>query len=276
MKYWNLCLFSRKMRLPVLTGAVIFGVLLAPGFGFASEDRPDQPKSKAHHPFQPGEKLTYTISWSNVFSAGTAVLEVKQETSADGGDVLRFVSTARSIGAVDKFYTVRDNVQSLVDYRTLRSISYDMSSAHSKKRKQRKLLFDHDKGTVTYTADGNAVTENIKENTQDALSSVYYLRTAPEFIEGKSIVVDIYDSGKNWAVEIQVLGRERIKTPAGEFNTIKVRTYPKYEGVFMHKGEIFMWLTDDSRRIPVLMKSSITIGSIMATLTDMKLGDEAR
>ena len=56
----------------------------------------------------------------------------------------------------------------------------------------------------------------------------------------------------------------------GEFNTIKVRTYPKYEGVFMHKGEIFMWLTDDYRKIPVLMKSTIAIGSIVATLTEMK------
>jgi hypothetical protein len=40
----------------------------------------------------------------------------------------------------------------------------------------------------------------------------------------------------------------------------------------MNKGEIFIWLTDDSRKIPVLMKSTIAIGSIMTTLTDMKLG----
>jgi hypothetical protein len=41
----------------------------------------------------------------------------------------------------------------------------------------------------------------------------------------------------------------------------------------MHKGEIFIWLTDDSRKIPVLMKSTITIGSIVSSLTEMKLGD---
>ena len=43
----------------------------------------------------------------------------------------------------------------------------------------------------------------------------------------------------------------------------------------MHKGEIFIWLTDDDRKVPVLMKSTITIGSIVSTLTEMKLGDEA-
>ena len=91
------------------------------------------------------------------------------------------------------------------------------------------------------------------------------------------ITVDIYAGGKNRAVEVYVLGRERIKTPVGEFNTIKLKTYPKYEGVFMNKGEIFIWITwitDDSRRIPMLMKSTITIGSLVAMLSEMKLGDD--
>ena len=85
-------------------------------------------------------------------------------------------------------------------------------------------------------------------------------------------MVDVHDGGKNWSVEIQTLGKEKITTPAGEFNTIKVKTYPKYEGVFMHKGEIYIWLTDDARKIPVLMKSIITIGSIVATLTNIEDG----
>ena len=265
---------SRKMQLSVLAYAVMLGLTFAPGLGIASE-RAAPPTTKVSHPFNPGEKLTYNISWSNVFSAGTAVMEVKKEKAADGGDVLRFTSKANSTGMVDKVYKVLDVVHSVVDYRTLQSISYDLSSVHGKKKKLRTLLFDHDKETVTYAVDGVKATLEIPENTQDALSSLYYIRTKPDFIEGKTIVVNIHDSGKNWAVEIQVLGRERIKTPAGEFNTIKVRTYPKYEGVFMHKGEIFMWFTDDKRKIPVLMKSTITIGSVMATLTDMKLGDDA-
>ena len=40
----------------------------------------------------------------------------------------------------------------------------------------------------------------------------------------------------------------------------------------MHKGEIMIWLTDDARRVPVLMKSTISIGSIVATLTEMEAG----
>ncbi len=105
---------------------------------------------------------------------------------------------------------------------------------------------------------------------QDALSSLFYLRTRDDFTIGKTHVIEVHDSGKNWSVEVQTLAREKVKTPAGVFHTIKVKTFPRYEGVFMNKGEIFIWLTDDSRKIPVLMKSTISIGSIMTTLTDMK------
>ena len=269
-----LFLFSRGMRLRTLVCALILSSLVVLRPCFASE-RTDQQTAKFHQPFHPGEKLTYNISWSNVFSAGTAVMEVKEEKAADGREVLRFVSTARSIGMVNKVYPILDTVQSVVDYRSLQSISYDLSSSHGKRKKKRSLLFDHEKRTVTYSENGAVETLHVPDNTLDALSSLYYLRTKTEFVAGKTIVVDVHDSGKNWAVEVQVLGRERMKTPVGEFNTIKLKTYPKYEGVFMNKGEIFIWITDDSRRVPVLMKSTITIGSIMATLTDMQLGDAA-
>jgi hypothetical protein len=42
----------------------------------------------------------------------------------------------------------------------------------------------------------------------------------------------------------------------------------------MNKGEIFIWLTDDNRKVPVLMKSTISIGSIVSTLTKIRPGRE--
>ncbi|MHB8844616.1 MAG: DUF3108 domain-containing protein [Nitrospirota bacterium] len=254
---------------------VLLGSSILAGSGIASDDA-HAPALKPRRPFHPGEKLVYTVSWSKVFSAGTAVMEVKQEQIENGREAYRFISTARTTGMVKKVYSVHDVVQSLVDRRTFQSISYDLNSKHGSKRKERKIIFNHEAGTALYFSGGDEHVVEIAENAQDALSSLYYVRCQPELIVGKSFVVDILDSGKNWAVEVHVMARERIKTPVGEFDTIKVRTYPKFEGVFMNKGEIFIWLTDDSRRVPVLMKSMITIGSIVATLTDMNLGDESQ
>ena len=275
MNSWNLFLFSREMRLPNRVFALILGAICLAGPGLASE-RSDQQTTKVHHPFHPGEKLTYNISWSNVFSAGTAVMEVKKEKADDGRDVLRFISTARTTGMVDSVYPVRDTIQSVFDPRIMMSLSYSLNQSHGKRKRKRELVFDHGNKKVTVTDDGKQEILDVPGNVQDALSSLYYVRTLEEFITGKPIVVTVHDSGKTWTVEVHVLGREKVKTPAGEFNTIKIKTYPKYEGVFLNKGEIFIWLTDDSRKVPVLMKSTITIGSIVSMLTDMKLGDDAQ
>ena len=267
-------MFSEEMRCFVCRCFLVVVLALPSGTVSASESLAASPAT-SHRPFNSGERLTYTVSWSKIISAGTAVMEVKKERAEGGREVFRFISTARTIGMADKVYRVRDTVQSLFDNRTRESLSYDLDQSHGKRKKQRHTVFDHEAGKVSFTENGKKETIAITRQTQDALSALYYLRTKNDFIVGTPIVFDIHDGGKNWSVEVHVLGRERLKTPVGEFDTIKVKTYPKYEGVFMHKGEIFIWLTDDNRRIPVLMQSTITIGSIVSTLSEMKLGDEA-
>jgi hypothetical protein len=40
----------------------------------------------------------------------------------------------------------------------------------------------------------------------------------------------------------------------------------KSEGIFNRKGDMYIWLTDDQRRIPVRMQTKVAVGSITATL----------
>jgi hypothetical protein len=227
--------------------------------------------------FASGETLIYEVSWSKIVTAGTAVMEVKEEKLANGREAFRFIATSRSVGVVDSFYPVNDRVESLFDPQIMQSLSFNLSESHGKRKRRRTLTFDHAGRTVVSTVNNDPPqTLNIPDPVQDALSSLFYLRTMEDFTIGKTHVIKVHDSGKNWTVEVITLDREKVKTPAGEFNTVKVKTFPRYEGVFMNKGEIFIWLTDDSRKIPVLMKSTISIGSIVTTLTDMKLGEVAR
>jgi hypothetical protein len=204
-------------------------------------------------------------------------MEIKEGTLPDGKQVLRFIVTTRSAGLVDKFYRVNDRLESVFDPEIMQSLKLSLNASHGKKKRRRELVFDHVKNTVISTLnDDPPETIIIPDQVQDALSSLYYLRTRNDLIVGKTIIIPVHDSGKNWSVEIQILGREKVKTQAGEFTTIKVRTFPKYEGVFMNKGEIFIWFTDDGRRVPVLMKSTISIGSLVSTLKKMERGKDMR
>jgi len=249
---------------------------------FASADPSQQPLNHIkiiNHAFTSGEKLTYVISWSKIIDAGIAVMEVNDGPTMDGRPTYHFVSSTRSVGIVDQFYPVRDVVESIVDVRELYCITFKLEESHGSetsfpkiKKRKRIITFDHKNNTALFILNYDTPeTYTIPEQVQDALSSLYYVRTMTDFTIDKPIVVNVFDSGKTWSVEIYTLGRERISTPAGEFDTILVKTYPKYEGVFMNKGEIFIWITDDEKKIPVLMKSTIIIGSIVATLSKIEL-----
>jgi hypothetical protein len=276
METMNLQRVLHARRRFVYVMAICFltlGMMVAPR-AFSAEVRTTASIPHRIQAFKPGEKLTYEISWSNIVTAGTAVLEVNEEKLPNGRMGYAFTATSRSVGVVDKVYPVNDRVQSIFDPQIMQSLSFNLSESHGKRKRRRGLVFDHTGRTVVSTVNNDQPqTLTIPDPVQDALSSLFYLRTLEDFTNGKVHVIEVHDSGKNWSVEVQTLGREKVKTPAGKFNAIKVRTFPKYEGVFMNKGEIFIWLTDDSRKIPVLMKSTISIGSIMSTLTDMKLGE---
>jgi len=224
-------------------------------------------------PFTVGEKLTYLISWSKMIEAGVAAMEVQDGPMIDGRRSYHFVITTQSVGLVEKVYPVRHFVESFADAEGLYSNSFHLSEDLNGKKRKREITFDHKDNTARFVLNYDTPeTYTVPEHVQDALSVLYYVRATQEFLIEKPIVVNVFDSGKTWSVEIYTLGKERISTPLGDFDTIKVRTYPKYEGVFMNKGEIFIWLTDDDKKIPVLMQSTIMIGSIVSTIIKVEKG----
>jgi hypothetical protein len=263
------------MKTSILFVSMVLVFVSAAHAGPAS--KPGNNIKTKNHAFQSGEKLTYIVSWSKILKAGTVTMEVKEEKTPEDRQVYHLTSTAKSSGIVSVFYPVADTAQSILDAEELYSISYTLNMSHGKRKKIRTMTFDHANALVrTTTNNAEQETSRVPQRVQDSLSSLYYVRTIEDMGGKKSIFVDVYDSGKNWSVEMQILGKEKIKTPAGEFNTIKVKTYPKYDGVFQNKGEIFIWFTDDARKIPVIMKSTISIGSIVATLSEMNFGGETK
>jgi hypothetical protein len=253
---------------------IVLGLLCArPASGNAGQ-KEIQPVPAANLPFKPGEKLTYDISWSNIIHAGTAVMEVRKGNKADGDIMYHLISTARSSRWLSKFYTVSDTIESVFDAENLRPVSFSLDQSHGKRKKKRDMAFSYKEGMVTTVSDGQQNKYPVPADIQDPLSSLYYVRTKHDFVVGKPIIVNVHEDDRNWAVEVSVLGKEKLKTSFGELNTIKIKTYPKYEGVFQNKGEIYIWLTDDARKIPVLMKSTISIGSIVSTLVDVQQAGE--
>lgn len=236
----------------------------------ATFGKDEQKISAMPQAFHAGETLTYDISWSNLISAGTVTTIVEKKQLAEGREVFRFVVLGHTVGSIDKMFPVNDRVESVYDPLLMQSLSYSLEESYGRRKRIRVMEFDPAMKTVaTKLNEDPTETLTAPERVQDSLSAFYYLRTTEDLVVGKHIDIEVVDGNKNWLIEVHVLGKETIITPAGTFATIKVKTHPLYKGVFMNKGEVFAWLTDDSRKIPVLMKGSITVGSFVFTLTRM-------
>jgi hypothetical protein len=214
------------------------------------------------------EKLVYDLTWTGV-SAGTATLEV-----SNSNGVTKLVSTAHSADWVSAFYKVDNRVESLLKNGKPEALiglpeNYRIKLREGRHKRDRELNFDHSNLKVTFIdhRGKEKKTYRIGENTFDPLSSFYSVRTLP-LVVGKSVYVNIFDSKKFWRVEVQVLRKEKVRTSLGRFNTVVIKPLMQSEGLFNRKGDMYIWLTDDVKRIPVKMQTKVAIGSITATLVE--------
>lgn len=217
-------------------------------------------------PFQIPEKFIYDLTWTGI-KAGTASLELRND-----GDKMKIISTAQSAKWVSVFYTVDDRVESTLSKNPSvssfgRPENYRMKIREGRHRRDKEVFFNH-KNNKAYYID---YLKNEKKEfvlpaaVFDPISSFYYLRTL-RLVVGESVYVTIFDSKKVWDVEVKVLRKEKVTLPIGTFDTIVIKPLMKSEGIFYRKGDIIIWLTDDMKRIPVMVQTKVKIGHITATL----------
>ena len=212
------------------------------------------------------EKFVYDLTWMGI-KAGTATLEI-----VDNNGGLKIISTAQSASWVSIFYTVDDRIVSTLFKNEAFSVigqpkSYRVKIREGRHRRDKEVVFDYKQKKATYFdyLKKKEKTYDIPSFVFDPLAGFYHLRTLDLSI-GEQASVTIFDSKKVWDVDVEILRRETIKLPQGSFNTIVVKPVMKSEGIFFSKGDIFIWLTDDAKHIPVKMQTKVAVGYVNATL----------
>ena len=212
------------------------------------------------------EKLVYSVSWT-LLHAGSAVQEITPQ-----GDDLRIVNTVRSSGMVSSIFSVDDRTESVIYHKSgapFFGLPYfyqeRINEGKTHSRKEARFDFAHLKVRVKDLLGKTEKTDPISPQTYDSLSSIYYIRSR-ELVPGQTILFDIYDFKHLWRTEVKVVKREEISTPLGKFKTIKVTSALSFNGVPARVGNGTVWLTDDSRRIPVKIVTELKVGELTMTL----------
>lgn len=219
-------------------------------------------------PIRAGEYLKFSVRYGFI-SAGDAYLEIPEVKMWKGRPVYTLVARAESNKFFSAFYKVRNRIESFWDTTGFFSRRFYENRREGGYHEENEITFDYKRGEARYASDGQTIP--IPPNCQDALSSFYFTRTQ-DLPLGGSLIFDYHASHKSQPIEVRVLGRQRVETPAGTFNCIVIEPILRASGIFTNQGRLVIWLTDDDRRIPVMMKSKVTIGSISVVLTEAKPG----
>jgi hypothetical protein len=221
-------------------------------------------------PFGPGESLRFSIEYG-LIKAGSAWLEVGPMETYKGRSCYHITSRAESNDVMSRIYKVRDRIDSLIDAEGLYTWRYKKRIREGGYERDYDILYEPHSGRTTY-ADG--LKFDAKPWSKDGLAAFYYVRHLPLEV-GKDLVVTHHSDRRSNDILVKVHGRETVKVPAGTFDCFIIEPVMESGGLFKNSGRLSIWVTADDRRIPVLMKSKIPVGSIDAVLQEVRSGGPA-
>lgn len=214
----------------------LLALFLAITFGLAAADVPK-------------EKLTYGVEW-RLIRAGEAVLE-----SGPSSATLKL----ESAGMVSTLYKVEDHYR--VDFDApFCATSSLMDSMEGSRHRETAITFDRRNGRATLT-EKDVLKNTVVSKTEvaipncvtEAVAALLRLRRTRVDV-GQSVQLPVSDGRKSAQVKVEAQERERIKTSAGTFNTVRYEANLLNGVIYSRKGRAFIWLTDDDRKLPVQIR----------------------
>ncbi len=218
-------------------------------------------------PFGAGEVLDYDILYG-ALRVGKARMETHSSPQDDGRPALKILSRAKSEGWVDAVYKVRDQIESIMDLNHLHSLRMSKQLREGKYKHDSEAIFNHGKGLVRYS---DGTDKEMIPGSQDVLTALFYVRTFPLDV-GMTLHIPIHDGKKGYLLRVNVKGRETIKTKMGKIECLVLEPKMKSRGLFKSEGQMLVYLSDDARRLPVLLKAKAPVGSFTSQLSSYKQG----
>ncbi len=254
---------------------VLFPVLTA--FTLVAQAPPPQapPSSIKPASFSPGrETLNYEIEWRLV-TAGHARLEwYSSPIIKDGWESKMHLE---SIGLVSRLFHVNDDYTSQMTNNLCATSTY-MTAREGNRSRDTKVTFDGSARKADYFEKDlktNAVVKNeidVPPCVRDIIGGLYTLRTM-NLEPGKTGQIPVSNGKKAVYMKVESQRREEIRVPAGTLKTIRYEVFAFDNQLYTRPGHLHIWLTDDSRKLPVQIE--IKLQFVIGTIT-LRLDKETR
>ena len=229
------------------------------------------PKAWADLPFGPGERIGMRISWARLL-AGRAVLRV-ESAQRRGEPAFEYVLEARSQGffAWLMRFKVEDRTVAAWDFRRGCSLGIEKRLREGRHARDQKVVIEPGTG-VARVEDARLSQKHYRVDAcvQDILSAFFVARAEGWGADGALPEVRTFDNGRTFDLSFRPARTETLDLPAPLGPRVPTRVFEVLlvpeTGVFEQQGQLFLWVTDDDRRIPVRLRAKAPVGWVSADL----------
>lgn len=220
-----------------------------------------------------GEWFKFRIHYGFV-NAGYATLEV-QDATINNKKVFHVIGKGYTTGMSRFFFKVEDLYESYIDKETGNPYQFVRKINEGGYTKNQEGFFNQTSNKVLFK-DYKHKTEKtfvIPKNTQDIMSTFYYLRNSPNIDKikpGESIAIDMFFDEETTKFKLKFIGREDITTKFGTVSAMVFRPLVQSGRVFKEQESLTVWISDDNNKLPLRIKANLAVGSIKADLDAFK------
>lgn len=210
------------------------------------------------------EKFYYTIEWRLIEAGRATVTSTPRQLDVK----------VESAGLVSRLYKVDD------DYRVNLSRNHCAASIllqanEGKRRRETRVAFDAQRRLASYHEQDLVKNATVLQKeietpvcVNDVIGALFALRSQ-NIPLGHFIDMPVSDGKKYVSAKIEAQEREQVKTPVGTFRTVRYEAYLFDNVLYTRKARLFVWLTDDDRRLPVQirLRFGMAVGTINLQMT---------
>lgn len=229
--------------------------------------------SRQNEAFDVGEWFKFRIHYG-IVNAGYATLEVK-DAIVNNKKVFHVIGRGYTTGVSKFFFKVEDLYESYIDKETRNPYQYVRKINEGGYTKNQEGFFNQSENKILVKDYKHKIerTFSIPRNTQDILSSFYYLRNYPNIDNikpGEYVGIDMFFDDETTKFRLKFLGREDISTKFGVVPTMIFRPLVQSGRVFKEEESLTVWISDDNNKLPIRIKASLVVGSLKADLEGFK------
>lgn len=226
-------------------------------------------------PFHDGEKLVYQASWIGIPAARARFQLHRNKKEPSQWKAEAWIETTP---VVDVLFKMRDYMAEKFAIGSLATAGVYQRQSENRRFDEYTISFDRSKNLVTSEKKnprGILTRQFISADPWGPISGAMMALTQP-LNPGNNYEYDVFSGTTRYVFSFHVDDRERIRTPLGVFDALKITPGVVYLSNGNYKNQATtttIWISADKRRLPLRLQASAFVGQITADLVELDGSD---